>query len=62
MNNVPTLTKEDVSNGLRILVLSWIECTVGILVVGARIFVRAKLVHHIGKNDWTIIFVMASAY
>lgn len=50
----------DINHGPTILAVSWIECGLALVAVITRMYCRAKLIHNVGWDDWTMIFTMVS--
>jgi len=51
----------DSNDGPKILVLTWIECSIALVFVCARLFTRIKLVCNLGWDDWTMAFTWVSS-
>jgi hypothetical protein len=47
-----------VNHGPGILAVSWIEGGLALVAVIARMYSRAKILHNIGWDDWTMLFTM----
>lgn len=46
--------------GPAILAVSWIECVVAMIIVGARMYTRSYLIHNVGVDDWMILLALVS--
>lgn len=45
-----------VNKGPGILAVTWVETSIGLLVLGARLYTRARIVRNVGWDDWCIVF------
>jgi hypothetical protein len=50
----------DVNRGPGILAVSWIEASLGIIILSLRMYTRAKITRKIGWDDWTMVFATVS--
>ncbi|KAL9596012.1 MAG: hypothetical protein Q9219_006096 [cf. Caloplaca sp. 3 TL-2023] len=49
------------NRGPTILAVSWIECTVAILIVATRMYTRSYLIRNVGIDDWMIVLALVLA-
>lgn len=59
-NTPPSTVAASANRGPAILAVSWIECVVAILIVGARLYTRSCLIHNVGIDDWMILLALVS--
>jgi hypothetical protein len=45
-----------VDKGPGLLAVTWIEASIGLLLLGARLYTRTKIVRNVGLDDWTMVF------
>ena len=51
----------DVNLGPGILAVSWLECILAFIFVVLRMYCRTRLVHNVGRDDWTMVFSYVSS-
>lgn len=49
-----------VNEGAGLLVVAWVEASLGLLLLAGRLFTRARIVQKVGWDDWTMIFAAVS--
>ena len=57
-----TSTAGTANRGSAINTLGWIECSISIVLVAARIYTRARLTHNVGIDDWTVLLALVRLY
>ncbi|KAK3314345.1 integral membrane protein [Apodospora peruviana] len=45
-----------VDHGAGLVAVAWVEASLGLLVLGARLYTRTRIVRKVGWDDWTMIF------
>lgn len=45
-----------------ILAVTWVQCSVALMVVSARMFTRGYRVRNIGIDDWTMLLAMVNCF
>ncbi|KAK0706041.1 hypothetical protein B0T26DRAFT_625829, partial [Lasiosphaeria miniovina] len=46
--------------GPGLLAVTWVEASLGLLLLGARMYTRARIVRKVGWDDWTMVFAAVS--
>jgi hypothetical protein len=58
---MPVSLPPRVDKGPGLLTVTWIETSIGLLLLGARLYTRAKIVRNVGWDDWTMVFATTLA-
>ena len=60
MDNFTGAQESDEDRGYTLLVVTWVECTISILLVTLRMFSRAKIIRKVGWDDWFMCISLVS--
>lgn len=44
-----------VDKGQGLVAVAWVEASLGLLALGARLYTRARIVRKVGWDDWTMV-------
>ena len=62
METTQYFSDEHINHGGRVLAVAWVEFGITVPFVASRIFTRARVIHNLGWDDWTILIAMVSRY
>jgi hypothetical protein len=57
---MPPALPPQVNKGPGLIAVTWIEASIGLLLLAARLYTRARIVRNVGWDDWIMIFATVS--